>query len=228
MKKRMLLLAICSLSISFLFSQDCQIIKGRHGFFYKNMERLEKQLSEVVKFYDLRPGQNIASIGAQYGNVEASIAAMSDSLLFYLEDIDPKTLNDSNVQFAWNYYSELRGKTITCQYKIFIGDEESTNLPNDFFDKILIANSFHEFSNQKKMLADIRSKLKQDGILIIDETIARKSGEQHGGCKKRIFTEQEMVKIFKENGFEYTHGQVMSFRKGKPARKIYAFKKMVD
>jgi SAM-dependent methyltransferase len=228
MKKRMFLLTIYGFSFCFLFSQDCQRIKGRPGYFYKDMGRLEKQMSGVVKFYDLRPGQAIASIGAQSGNVEASIAALSDSLLFYLEDIDPKTLNDSNVAFAWKYYSELRGKPITCQYKIFIGDEESTNLPEHYFDKILIVNSFHEFSNQKKMLADIRSKLKRDGILFIDEVVARKNGDLHVQCKKRIFTEEEMVAIFKENGFEYTHGMDMSFRKSKPSRKIYAFKKTVD
>ena len=158
-------------------------------------------------------------------NWEASFAALSDSITFYREDIDSTSLNVTQAAFAWRYYSDLRGKPITCKYKIIIGNKESTNLPAQFFDKILIINSFHEFENQKEMLDDIRKKLKSDGILTIDETLAKKSGELHIQCKKKIYTEDEIIAILKENGFTYITGLSMDFRNSKPLRKIFAFRK---
>jgi hypothetical protein len=91
---------------------------------------------------------------------------------------------------------------------------------------VLIINSFYEFSYQKEMLEDISRKLKQTGILYIDETLAQKSGELHVGCGKRIYLDDELVSILKDNGYEYVDGITMSYRKSKPARKIFAFKKL--
>lgn len=114
---------------------------------------------------------------------------------------------------------------MTSPYKLVVGTETATNLPDHLFDKILIINSFHEFTYQKEMLRDIAKKLKPGGILYIDEALARKSGELHSVCNKRIYVDEELINILKENGYEYIDGDVRSFRKSKPVRKIFAFKK---
>ena len=41
-----------------------------------------------------------------------------------------------------------------------LGNERSTLLPENSFDKILIINSFHEFTFKAEMLADIKKETK--------------------------------------------------------------------
>ncbi len=78
------------------------------------------------------------------------------------------------------------------------------------------------------MLQDIASKLKRNDLLFIDETLARHSGQLHGVCKKRIYLDEELISLLKDNGYKYIDGLVMNFRKSKPVRKIFAFKKIAD
>lgn len=213
--------------IAFSHAGLCQLrsIKGHCGLYYKTLESLHKQQDSILQFYNFQSGQTIASIGAQCCNWEAAYAAVSDNLNFYLEDIDSAYFNEKQASFAWKYYDSLCGKPMTSNYRLVLGDEKKTNLPDRLFDKILIINSFHEFTFQKEMLADIKNKLKPGGILFIDETLARRSGELHGVCHKRIYLSEELIAILKETGFEYVDGLDMEFRKSKPVRKIFAFKK---
>jgi SAM-dependent methyltransferase len=225
-KSKVFLLQIFSFCIAnTALSQQLISLKNHCGLYCKTIEQVQKQFNDQLKFYDFHSGEMVASIGAQCANWEAIFASRTDSVTFYLEDIDSASLNEKQVSFAWAYYSSLRGKPITCDYKIVIGTETTTNLPDNAFDKIVVINSFHEFTDKQQMLADIRKKLKPDGILMIDETLAQKSGELHIQCKKRIYTDEEMVAIFKENGFMYLKSADLHFRNAKPVRKIFAFKK---
>ena len=75
------------------------------------------------------------------------------------------------------------------------------------------------------MLEDISHKLKPGGLLYIDEALARHSGQLHGICKKRMFLDEELVAELKASGYEYVNGINMNYRKSKPVRKIFAFRK---
>lgn len=192
------------------------------------MEDLFKQKGKELAFYNFNAGQTVASIGAQCCNWEAAFAAATDSVRFYLEDIDSTYFNRKQAEFAWSYYGNLREKPMSSTYKMVLGNEKKTNLPDSLFDKILIINSFHEFAFKKEMLQDISTKLKPAGLLYIDEALARTSGELHGVCKKRIYLDAELVSLLNNNGYKYIAGLAMNFRKSKPVRKIFAFKKMAD
>ena len=120
---------------------------------------------------------------------------------FYLEDIDTSFFNQRQVGFAWHYYDSLRGRPMTSTYTMVTGTEESTRLPENTFDKIIIINSFHEFSRVDEMLADIKTKLKPGGILYIDETVPKKPGQLHGICKKPMLTPEEIISILSKNGY---------------------------
>jgi SAM-dependent methyltransferase len=198
-------------------------VKGYCGLYYKNMESLHHQQGTTLAFYNFLPGQVVASIGAQCCHWEAAYAATVDSVHFYLEDIDSSYLNDHQANFAWGYYDSLRGKPMTSKYQLVLGDEKKTSLPDKTFDKILIINSFHEFGYPKEMLGDILTKLKPGGILYIDETIARKSGELHGVCKKRIYLPEELIEVLNQAGFQFVDALDLQFRKKQPVRKIFAF-----
>ena len=189
------------------------------------MEDFYGQKQAELDFYRFQPGHSVASIGARCGHWEASFAASTENVHFYLEDIDTCFFNQRQVGFAWHYYDSLRGSPMTSTYTLVTGTEESTLLPEKTFDKIIIINSFHEFSRMDEMLADIKTKLKEDGILYIDETVPKKTGQLHGICKKPMLTPEEMISILSKNGYEYINGLEILFRKGKPFRKIYAFRK---
>src|SRR6185436_10568748 len=115
----------------FLLSARCQLksIKGYCGLYYKNLETLYKQQGPAIGFYHFQPGQTIASIGAQCCHWEAAYAAASDSLDFWLEDIDSSFFNQRQASFAWNYYDSLCRKPMTSKYHLVLGDEKKTNLP---------------------------------------------------------------------------------------------------
>ena len=220
-------LTFTAIFLSLIFSthaQKLETFKSYCGGFYKSMADLLKMQQREIGFYDFRSGQTIASIGAQCCHWEAAYAATTDSVTFYLEDIDSSKFKKRQIEFAWNYYSNLRGRPMTSDYKMIIGDERSTSLPENIFDKILIINSFHEFTFQTEMLADIKKKLKAGGVLYIDEALPRKQGQLHGICNKPMLTNEETIAIFKKNGFEYVNGIDFNYRQKKPTRKIFAFK----
>jgi len=204
-------------------AQKLKTFKNNCGSFYKSMADLFKMQQKEISFYDFRPGQTVASIGAQCSNWEAAYAATTDSVTFYLQDIDSSKFQKNQVEFAWNYYATLRGKPMTSDYKMVMGDERSTSLPENTFDKILIINSFHEFTYQKEMLADIKKKLKPGGILYIDEALPKKQGQLHGICNKPMLTNKETIAVFEKNGFEYANGVDFNYRQKNPTRKIFAF-----
>jgi predicted methyltransferase len=213
--------------LSLIFSthaQKLETFKNYCGGFYKSMADLLKMQQKEIGFYDFRSGQTIASIGAQCSHWEAAYAATTDSVTFYLEDIDSSKFKKSQVEFAWNYYATLRGKSMTSDYKMILGDERSTSLPENTFDKILVINSFHEFTFQTEMLADIKKKLKPGGVLYIDEALSKKPGQLHGICNKPMLTNEETIAVFEKNGFEYVNGIDFNYRQKDPTRKIFAFK----
>ena len=207
-------------------AQKMQTFKGECGSFFETMPHLHKIRQSELDFFQFKPGQMVASVGAGCGHWEAAYAAATDSVTFYLEDIDTTTLNNRHADFAWNYYAKLRGKPMTSHYKLVVGDERSTSLPENTFDKILIINSFHEFSYPSEMLADIKKKLKAGGILYIDEALPKRPGQLHGICKKPMLTSYETIELFSKHGFELVNALEFNFRQKIPSRKIFAFKKI--
>jgi predicted methyltransferase len=218
-------------TIGFLFclfrlnAQKMQKMEGYCGYYYSSMEDLYRQKQSELDFYNFHPSQVVASIGAQCGNWEAVFASATDSVHFYLEDIDTNSFKKDQIAFVWHYYDSLRGRAMTSNYTMITGTEEATMLPANTFDKIIIINSFHEFTKKDEMLTDIKTKLKRGGILYIDETVPKKEGQLHGICKKPMLTSEEMISILTKNGYEYVDGLEILFRKGRPFRKIYAFRK---
>ena len=205
-------------------AQKMKTFNNRCGSFYESMAHLYKIKQAELDFYHFKPGQTIASIGAQCCHIEAAYAATTDSVIFYLEDIDSAKFKKEQAEFAWKYYATLRGKRMTCEYNMIVGDEKSTSLPDKTFDKILIINSFHEFTFVSEMPADIRNKLKQGGILYIDEALPKNPGQLHGICNHPMQTNEETIAMLAKNGFEYINGIDFNYRQKNPVRKIFAFK----
>lgn len=212
-------------AISPVTGQTLMTFKGHCGQYYTSLAHIRKERGGELDFYQFRAGQSVASIGAQCCHWEAAYAALCDSLFFYLQDIDSSYLNPRQAGFAWRYYDSLRGQPMSSRYTLVLGREDATGLPDTSCDKILIINSFHEFVNRVSMLADIRGKLKKNGLLYIDEAVPRKKGQLHGVCKKPMLLPEEMDILLEANGFQQTGHLDIGFRKGKTFRRIYAFRR---
>ncbi|MBC7409492.1 MAG: hypothetical protein H7339_13980, partial [Arcicella sp.] len=74
--------------------------------------------------------------------------------------------------------------------------------PKNTFDKVLIINSLHEFETPEIILHDIQKILKSNGKLFIEEQNAKFLGEIHEGCGKQLFTENELMEILENCGFQ--------------------------
>ena len=219
--------AISAVFVFFFSTIQAQKMKtfiGPCGSFYISMEHLRKIKQSELNFYDFKAGQTIASIGAQCCHWEAAYAATTDSVIFYLEDIDTSKFKKEQADFAWNYYATLRGKPMTSYYKMVLGDERSTSLPEKTFDQIIIINSFHEFTFKEEMLADVKKKLKPEGILYIDEALPKTPGQLHSICNIPMLTNEETIEFLAKNGFEYADDIGFNYRHKKPVRKIFAFR----
>lgn len=160
-----------------------------------------EQLSENK--YQFQDGEIIASIGASSGVWEMAFASQFPhlNLTFYLEDIDPNNCNIEEVDYGLKYYEKLLGKPLAGTFIPVLGTETTTNLPKKYFNKVLIINSLHEFSEPEAMLEDIHQILKKDGLLFIEEPITQVSGTLHEGCQKRLFTETELIDLVEKQGF---------------------------
>lgn len=205
-------------------AQKMQTFKDHCGSFYESMVHLYKVRQAELDFYQFKSGQTVASIGAQCCHIEAAYAATTDSVTFYLEDIDSSKFKKEQADFVWSYYAKLRGRPMTSNYKMILGDEKSTSLPENTFDKILIINSFHEFTFVPEMLTDIKNKLKPHGILYIDEALPKREGQLHGICNLPMLTSEETIAVFEKNGFLYVNGIDFNYRQKNPVRKIFAFR----
>ncbi len=159
-------------------------------------------LQKSLETYQFKPYETIASVGASSGVWEIWFASQVDNLTFCLQDIDPLNCNQEEIDYGINYYEKLLGKKIIGQFIPIIGTHHQTNLPANFFDKILIINSLHEFIFVNEILQDIKKSLKPSGKLFIEEQITKTSGEIHEGCGRPLFTQDELIDCLERNGFE--------------------------
>jgi ubiquinone/menaquinone biosynthesis C-methylase UbiE len=159
-------------------------------------------MQKSLSIYNFQPNETIASIGASSGVWEIWFASQVEDLTFYLQDIDPLNCNQEEIEYGIKYYEKLLQKPISGKFIPIIGTQSETNLPKNTFDKVLIINSLHEFETPEFILQDIHKILKANGQLFIEEQMAKFSGEIHEGCGKRLFTEDELIILLRNNQFK--------------------------
>ncbi len=114
---------------------------------------------------------------------------------------------------------------MSCIYELVPGDVRSTSLPENTFDKLIIINSFHEFTYQTEMPADVKKKLKTGGNLYVDEALSKRPrGKLHGFCDLTMLNNEEMIAFFAENGFEYINRLEFNYCQKIPVRKVFTFR----
>lgn len=195
-----LLLAVSGLFIAFTSAaQDDHYLQKKLDTFWKSKRLRAQMVAETIGF---RPGDTIADIGTADGWFAAALSMYSDSLVFYLEDVDTTLWNRQRFDAARNRFSLLSKTHRSHEYHYVKGTATSTKLPPGKFHTVLIIDTFHHFTNPGEMLSDAVALLRPGGKIAILEALARRPGDIHHGCGSRIFSESEIVARMKSHGME--------------------------
>lgn len=200
MKKRTILLWV--LLLFFSCSPDFIIPKGYIGFFCTKKEIATEYYKSLNQFYGLKKNETIVSVGAEACCNEAIYELLSDSVNFIVENISSSEFfNQRQLDFAIAYYEKLFHKKNLSNYTLQIGNDTSTLLPCSIADKVLIENSFHEFSEPQKMLRDVYRILKPGGKLYLLEKISTPKESIDNGCGKALYFKDELIQLMREEKF---------------------------
>ena len=114
---------------------------------------------EILDAMALRPGMDVADIGAGSGLISRLIAAkVAPSGTVYAVDVS-KNLVDHIAKTA-------QEKNIP-NLKAVLGDPHSPKLAPNSVDLVCIIDSYHHFEDPQDMLAEIKKALRPDGVLML-------------------------------------------------------------
>jgi ubiquinone/menaquinone biosynthesis C-methylase UbiE len=136
---------------------------------YGNFANFFESGNDLLTFFEFSKGNVVAEVGAGSGKNIGGLSLLTDSITFYVQDIDATCLNEKNFGKVIRNCEKYK-RPLTCVFKLCIGTEKSTLLPDSAFDKIFLSASFHEFKFMDDMIADIAKKLKPHGKLYILES----------------------------------------------------------
>lgn len=187
---RIICLLFCLAFLAPAWAQKPKGIEKQLDIFFKSKHLRAKKVANAL---DLRAGDTIADIGTANGWFAAVLSMYADSLTFYLEDIDSAIWNREAFDSAFSFFASASQKSPSHQFHYRVGSETSSGLPKHTFDKVLIIDTYHHFSNREAMMKDAISLLKPGGSIAILEALARRPGDYHQGCKKSIYSENEII-----------------------------------
>lgn len=147
-------------------------IKIKSDFSYKiygNVANYFESENDLLNFFQFHKGDIIAEVGAFDGENIGGFSILTDSITFYVQDIDSIYLTQKNFDKVIKRCKKYK-KPMTNKFHLCIGTMRATNLPDNTFDKILLISTFHEFTFMDEMMTDIYKKLKPTGQLYILET----------------------------------------------------------
>lgn len=193
-----------------------------NGWLMMTKERSLRHYREFGSYFGIKSGEVVADVGAGNGWIEGVHMLIPDMrCTFYVQDIDPKVLNEKDFNYMLNHYERLNGSPKDDQYNFVLGDERNTRLPKNTFDRVILNLTYHEMTYREEMLADIKSILKPEGILVIGENMASRPGEKRKDCKHLMPQEKGLMETLTNSGFKLEKKVINPNQK---ALAIYHFK----
>lgn len=173
------------------------------GIKIKDLDKEKAAYQEELDFLRLQEYDSVVDVGAGSGWYEGVLSVLSplQHLHFFLVDINVDCLNETKVNNMKTYYSLQKGDTITNRFTIINNTVDSLYLPANRFKKVWIMNTLHEIPDRAKMVRDMYHVLQSGGEVLVLEMFARKEHELHGGCRKPLFSRQELDQLFTSHQF---------------------------
>lgn len=158
-----------------------------------------------LSFLQLQAYDTVADIGSHDGYYAVMYGMFADTVMFYVND-----LNYEPFQYLLdklNTCTRLRGAPYTCNYKYAIGSTTNTNLPTHQFNKVILSDALHHFSNMAAMLWDIKLIMKDSASLMIREPVVKTVDDYAKVCQG-VLMRDDLIKLMKEYGFIYKREEV--------------------
>lgn len=173
------------------FGREIAPVMSHYGIGW--LERTEREEEEraslLLKNMALKPGENVADIGAGSGYHVVRMAPQVGSMgKVFAVDIQPEMLA---------YIAERVQQLKLNNVKTVQGTAKFTRLAAGTIDKMLLVDVYHEFEYPKEMAADMFAALKPGGLLYLieyraeDETVPIK--RVHKMTEKQARAEMEAI-----------------------------------
>ena len=158
------------------------------------LERPERELEEnsslLIKNLNLKPGMNVADIGAGSGYYSSLISKQIGKGKVYAVDVEPEMIAFLDARIK----KEKLHNVVTV-----LGTETSVSLPESSIDLMFLVDVYHEFSFPYEMGLSMHKSLKPDGKLVLVEFRAEDPMVPIKEIHK--MSEKQSVKELKAAGF---------------------------
>jgi len=162
-------------------------------------ERL--QINRVMDMLGIRPGKNVADIGAGSGWFTVRAARrVTASGTVYAVDINPEAI----------HYIDQRAKKEQLQnVKTILSNADDPQLPGNIIDAVLLLKTYHEVAHPVVLLTNLRASLKPGArIGVIDR---KGNGENHGVGKDVVVREAAQAGYELRDSQNFVKGDGMDY-----------------
>lgn len=199
-------------------------------YFYQHTSladaKADQQLMKHLEGLNLKKGEKVADIGAGTLRWEGALSLFTEGIQFYAVDIDSSCCNTQQASYVARYYSIVKGQRISNSIQTSVGGIKKTGLPDAQMDKVILFQTFHEFSHPEAMLRDIHRSLNANGRLYISELVPRHAKDLHPGCQYPMYTPEALKKLVQAYGFVFeTQTLIVKEDKKNRTQFLYRFRK---
>ncbi|MBL4653686.1 MAG: methyltransferase domain-containing protein [Flavobacteriales bacterium] len=148
-------------------------------------------------FIQILETDTVADIGAGKMDYSLHYANLFNQTTFYFEDIDSIYCNWIELQKT---IKERNFSNVdTNKISIVIGNENSTTLPTNSCDVVILQSTLHLIAENQKMIHDMQRILKPNGCLLIIEKFTENKNKVHPNCSTPYMTYIEMDKFMADH-----------------------------
>lgn len=199
-------------------------------YFYQHTSladaKADQQLMKHLEGLNLKKGEKVADIGAGTLRWEGALSLFTEGVQFYAVDLDSSCCNAQQASYVARYYSIVKGQRINNSIQTSVGGVKKTGLPDAQMDKVILFQTFHEFSHPEAMLRDIHRSLNANGRLYISELVPRHAKDLHPGCQHPMYTPDALKKLVQACGFVFeTQTLIVKEDKKNRTQFLYRFRK---
>jgi len=151
----------------------------------------EENTKKLIDNMEIDSRDVIADIGAGSGYHVFKMAPLAKQGTVYAVDIQAEMLETIAKKNEREGFDSI---------ELVKGSEQSTNLPQNKIDKVLMVDVYHEFSFPKEMLQSIYGALKADGKVYLVEY--RKEDQSIPIKEIHKMSQEQAVKEFEASGFK--------------------------
>jgi SAM-dependent methyltransferase len=117
----------------------------------------DEETAHIAQALELEPGLTVADVGAGKGDYTAFLAdAVGSKGAVYATEVDEDLLTDIRKAIAGR-----------ANVTVILGKHDSTELPDQCCDRILLRRVYHHFKEPQSMLKSLRASLKPGGTIAV-------------------------------------------------------------